>query len=1153
MLRPFLCGVVAAIVAVICLSPVPADAELAEASLEAQILALDRELHNVMASGRAMGQPGLDEGRLEQLAAKIRGFAVACGPGCPTELLAKRRQLEGAARQLQLGFLPWAAPVTPDVIAAGRCVDAPAVSAGGAFMGQDGASAWVRFTAPADGTYRVTTAGSWGDSSLALYRRCGVSAFLRVDDTDGLSASASVAVEAGDTLFVEVRGLGAHPVGRVLRGGASISGVARREDGTPFPGLRIRLYDLQTFSSQLTNAGVDGSYSFGSLGDGTYAVLSEVNPSVDFNTAWQDIFCGDFCDPATATPIVIEGQASVTGIDLTLEKGGEIAGRLRDQETGAPVDDAEITLYDADGRFLRTAFADATGRYRFQGLLPGDYRVAVESAGFLDEVWPNVPCGGVGPCDPLVGETIPVTLNAVQANINFGLERLATLVLELVDSVNGRPIPSGRLSVFSETGLFLGGNSQPFFGGLEAGRYYIIADAIGYGLELYEDVPCAYGCSVFDGTLVEVADGETRTVEMRLDPTGSISGTVTESADGTAAFAEVHVFNEDGRFVGVGTTSMVDGTYRVPGLSPGAYRVYSFSTLLQGESWEEIPCLEDCQLVGDLVAVETGRDTPDIDFTLQRFGSISGRVTDAGTGAPISFPRIRIFDAAGEELGNVFANNDGSFTRAGLPAGTYFVTADADVHRREAWDDVPCPEPCDPTSGTPIVLTDAEERSGVDFALDKRPFIRGTVRDAETGQPIPDSIVRVVNTQGQSVGVAFAPDGTYELNNLAEGTYFAVAEGDSRHVSVLWDSAPCFRGLSFGCSVLDGDPIVVGGAGVTADFSLPLGAVLSGTVTASGGTDVPAGLVSLYNPSGQAVASGVLDFTGRWSVEGLGAGTYYALADLNLHADRLWDGLPCAALPCDPTSGTPITVTLGETVAGINFVTDRLGRISGSVESLSGTSDFGLIVLYDAAGERVSSRSINTGGSIFTFEALDPGTYYLTTELFPRHYDRALGGDACEPDPCDPTSGTPFEVAFGSDFSSVEVLIEPGPGFEIQVLSSIGGPVSGVAVDIWDVGGTRIEGVVTGGDGRATLGILTGTYLLSTDAGGGFVDQLWQGVPCPDGPAFLDLCDLGPATPVIAVDPSTLEEVTFVLEALGVIFSDGFEGGDTSAWSAASP
>ncbi|MEO1366100.1 MAG: carboxypeptidase regulatory-like domain-containing protein, partial [Acidobacteriota bacterium] len=902
--------------------------------------------------------------------------------------------------------------------------------------------------------------------------------------------------------------------------------------------------------------GLDGSYSFGSLDDGTYAVLSDVNPSVYFNTAWQDIFCGDFCDPATATPIVIEGQASVTGVDLMLEKGGEIAGRLRDQETGAPVDDAEIRLHGADGAFLRSAFADATGRYRFQGLLPGDYRLVVEAAGYRDEVWPNVPCGGVGPCDPLAGETIPVTLDAVQANIDFGLERLATLALELVDALTGRPIPSGRLSVYSEDGLFVGGSSQLRFGGLEGGRYYVIADAIGYGLELYEDVPCAFGCSVFDGTLIEVAGGETRTVEMVLDPTGSISGTATESADGAAAFAEVHVFNEDGRFVGAGTTSMVDGAYRVPGLPQGAYRVYGFSDVFQGESWEEIPCLEDCHLVGDLVAVEAGRDTPDIDFTLQRFGTISGQVTAASSGDPIPFPRIRVFDAAGQQVVTVFSNSEGTFTSPSLPAGTYFVTASATIYREEVWDDVACPLPCDPTTGTPIVLANAEQRVGVDFALDRRPFLGGTVRDAETGQPIPNATVRLFDDQGQLARIEFSPNGTYEIDNLIEGTYFAVADGDARHVSVLWGATPCFRGPPFGCSVLDGDPLGVGSAGATADFSLPLGAVLGGKATASGGADIPAGLVSLYDPSGQAVTSGVLDLAGQWSIEGVGTGTYFALADFNLHVDQLWDALPCGvagAPPCDPTSGTPIAVTLGEAVADLDFVADRLGRISGSVVSLSGTADFGTIALYDAAGERVSSRSINTSGSIFTFEALQPGIYYLASELFSRHYDRAFGGDACEPDPCDPTSGTPFAVTVGSDFSPVEVLLEPGPGFDIEVRSSVGGPISGVAVDVWDVGGTRIEGVVTGGDGRATLGIGTGTYLLSTDAGAGFVDQLWQGVPCPDGPAFLDLCDLGPATPVIAVDPSTLQEVSFVLEALGVIFSDGFESGDTSAWSAASP
>ncbi|MEO1088352.1 MAG: hypothetical protein AAFY88_29320, partial [Acidobacteriota bacterium] len=79
------------------------------------------------------------------------------------------------------------------------------------------------------------------------------------------------------------------------------------------------------------------------------------------------------------------------------------------------------------------------------------------------------------------------------------------------------------------------------------------------------------------------------------------------------------------------------------------------------------------------------------------------------------------------------------------------------------------------------------------------------------------------------------------------------------------------------------------------------------------------------------------------------------------------------------------------------------------------------------------------------------------------------------------------------------------------------------------------------------------TYLISTDAGPRYVDQLWQGVRCPAGPAFLGLCDLALATPVDLIDPAELQELELTLETIDLLFGDGFESGDLGAWSSSVP
>ena len=63
------------------------------------------------------------------------------------------------------------------------------------------------------------------------------------------------------------------------------------------------------------------------------------------------------------------------------------------------------------------------------------------------------------------------------------------------------------------------------------------------------------------------------------------------------------------------------------------------------------------------------------------------------------------------------------------------------------------------------------------------------------------------------------------------------------------------------------------------------------------------------------------------------------------------------------------------------------------------------------------------------------------------------------------------------------------------------------------------------------------------------IDEVFDNLPCPLGPAFLGLCDVTPGTPVIvrAGQPAT-SGIDFVL-SVEYLFADRFESGDTSRWS----
>lgn len=76
----------------------------------------------------------------------------------------------------------------------------------------------------------------------------------------------------------------------------------------------------------------------------------------------------------------------------------------------------------------------------------------------------------------------------------------------------------------------------------------------------------------------------------------------------------------------------------------------------------------------------------------------------------------------------------------------------------------------------------------------------------------------------------------------------------------------------------------------------------------------------LFYSAGDLVASRLTDFSGRFFVFDLPAGTYFVSTTNFLgFGDKLYDGRPCRLGNCDPTSGTPIVVVPFSTRRNVDF------------------------------------------------------------------------------------------------------------------------------------------------------------------------------------------------------------------------------------------
>ena len=294
--------------------------------------------------------------------------------------------------------------------------------------------------------------------------------------------------------------------------------------------------------------------------------------------------------------------------------------------------------------------------------------------------------------------------------------------------------------------------------------------------------------------------------------------------------------------------------------------------------------------IGTPVAVTAGTTHTGVNFAMGAGGSLSGTVTDAGTGVPLQGVQIAAYGSTGQWLKTVPTDAVGAFTMSGLPAGTYYVSTSVPVlpppfYIDELFDNLPClgcvtitgaafpivtlpcTQSCTPvTSGTQVVVTNGTTRTGVDFALATGAgVITGVVTDAVTGIGLVNVQVSVYNPAGVVVkSVTSAPNtGAFTVRGLAPGTYYArttVSPATPYYTDVAHGNGACAP-----CTVTSTSPITVtANAATVANFALSSGGSITGLVTVAGSTNPLASVdVQVFKRGGNSREDDVLHQHGR--------------------------------------------------------------------------------------------------------------------------------------------------------------------------------------------------------------------------------------------------------------------------------------------------
>lgn len=432
---------------------------------------------------------------------------------------------------------------------------------------------------------------------------------------------------------------------------------------------------------------------------------------------------------------------------------------------------------------------------------------------------------------------------------------------------------------------------------------------------------------------------------------GSIAGTV-QGPGGPLDGVLVTAYTAEGVSAGNALT-LADGSYSIGDLLAGEqyYVVTSNADALIDEVFDNVICTGGtCDpTIGSPVGVSAGLTVASIDFMLAAGGTIGGALTSQPGPLPLPLTVVNVFDATGELVTSALSDFTGLYvTEAGLPSGTYYVVTTSLLGALgaplldELYSDIPCPAGvgCDPTSGTPVVVSGSNPTSGVDIELGAGGNITGNIIDSTTAQPLAGILVGIHDDTGFLVAFGQSdPLGDYTiLSGLPSGNFFAATGNLDGYADELYDGIPCTGGL---CAITSGSAIAVTQTVTTSgiDFAIAPGGTFSGRVVrADDGSPLADVFVLGHTAAGDLVGTAMTDTNGDYILlNGLGTGSYRAttLNPLGLD-DQLFNGLPCAAGSCDVTVGTPIAVTIGLDTPGIDFTLPGGAITSCSFEGCSG-------------------------------------------------------------------------------------------------------------------------------------------------------------------------------------------------------------------------
>ncbi|WP_345069311.1 carboxypeptidase regulatory-like domain-containing protein [Leifsonia kafniensis] len=379
--------------------------------------------------------------------------------------------------------------------------------------------------------------------------------------------------------------------------------------------------------------------------------------------------------------------------------------------------------------------------------------------------------------------------------------------------------------------------------------------------------------------------------------------------------------------------------------------------------------------------------------------------------------------------------------------------------------------------------------------------ISGTVKDS-AGKVVENAYVSTYLQNPESTyptwidSASTNASGKYSITGLAAGSYTLEFSSSSNYITEWWSNAASSEKATYFT--------LAAGASTTKDAALVKGATISGTVKNASGAAISGVFVYASPKTGYQGGSATTSSTGKYSINGLAAGSYTLQFNGNsTYAPEWWSN----AISSD--NATYFTLAAGASTTKDASLA-KGSTISGTVKNAAGTGIAGVSVYASSKTSDAYGSATTSSSGTYSMTGLAAGSYTLSFTA--SGYVSEWWSNVTSYD-----KRTFFAVAAGASLTR-DAELAKGATISGIVKNSSGTAITGVNVTaslkVKDSLYPAWAGyATTDGSGKYSItGLAAGSYTLQFSSSSNYVSEWWSNAASSDKASYFALATGASAT-----------------------------------------